>query len=111
VTSIYRKYLDIYAKNGSYKLSKEDRLALTQIFNRGFTSAYLNEQNPSDFMSGEISKHKGVEIGKVLNANAGRNLIKISSSKELRLGDGIEVRGKNIRAGNVITYLKEDGKG
>ena len=61
-------------------------------------------------MSGEISKHKGVEIGKVLNANAGRNLIKISSSKELRLGDGIEVRGKNIREGNVITYLKEEGK-
>ena len=111
VTSIYRKYLDIYAKNGSYELSEEDRLALTQIFNRGFTSAYLNEQNPQDFMSGEISKHKGIEIGKVLNANVGRNLIKISSSKELRLGDGIEIRGKNIRAGNVVTYLKEDGKG
>ena len=111
VTSIYRKYLDIYAKNGSYEVSKEDRLALSQIFNRGFTSAYLNEHNPKDFMSGEISKHKGIEIGKVINANAGRNLITISSNKELRLGDGIEIRGKDIRAGNVVTYLKEDGKG
>lgn len=111
VTSIYRKYLDIYAERGSYEVSAEDRLALKQIFNRGFTSAYLSEAKPKNFMSGELSKHKGVKIGKVINPNAGRNLIKIRSEEDLKLGDGVEIRNEKSKTGNIVTYLKDDGDG
>ena len=42
VTSIYRKYIDMYLEEGYIEVSDEDRDALLQIFNRGeFTDAYL----------------------------------------------------------------------
>ena len=65
VTSIYRKYLDMYAASGRYEVTPEDRLALTQIFNRGFTDAYLRGAQDEGFMSGELSKNKGVFMGRV----------------------------------------------
>lgn len=68
VTSIYRKYLDMYASSGEYRVSPEDRFALTQIFNRGFTDAYLSGTQDEGFMSGELSKNKGVFVGRVSNA-------------------------------------------
>lgn len=65
VTSIYRKYLDEYGESGKYEVSDEDRLALTQIFNRGFTTAYLNGAD-ENFMSGDKPKNKGVLMGNVI---------------------------------------------
>ena len=77
VTSIYRKYIDAYLEKGSYEVRSEDRLALAQIFNRGFTTHHLEGSEDSGFMSGDLPKNKGVEIGKVVNPAAGRNLVDI----------------------------------
>ena len=73
VTGIYRKYLNIYAKEGAYKVSDSDRDALIQIFSRGdFTNAYLFE-NPGDkLLSGDLPKHQGLFIGKVTKGNVGK---------------------------------------
>ena len=68
VVSIYRKYLDEYKEKGNYKVSDEDRFALAQIFNRGFTTAYINGRSAdSEFMSGESPKHRGLPVGEVLS--------------------------------------------
>ncbi|MBO4234813.1 MAG: U32 family peptidase [Firmicutes bacterium] len=64
VTSIYRKYLDEYRDNGTYSVSDEDRFSLAQIFNRGFTTAYIDGADIG-FMSGDKPKHRGVYAGKV----------------------------------------------
>ena len=72
VTSIYRKYLDDYRDKGEYSVSGDDRKALTQIFNRGFTTAYLNGRDES-FMSGDKPKNKGVCIGRVTAVEKIRN--------------------------------------
>ena len=64
VTSIYRKYLDIYRETGQVKVSEKDRLSLFQIFNRGFTTSnFLSREDR--LMSGESPKNKGLYIGKV----------------------------------------------
>lgn len=51
VTSIYRKYIDIYLEEGYIEVSDEDRDALLQIFNRGeFTNAYLKGESGDSLM-------------------------------------------------------------
>nr|WP_315024931.1 U32 family peptidase [uncultured Aminipila sp.] len=105
VTRIYRKYLDEYKMNGSYKVDDEDRHKLAQVFNRGsFTTGYLMGNPKEQLMSTELPKHQGIYIGRVIAA-AQRDLIDIELTGELAIGDGVEIRNKNM-PGNMVTYLK-----
>lgn len=107
VTSIYRKYLDMYYEKGRYTVSKEDREALEQIFNRGgFTVGYYEENPEENLMAGNIPKHRGIKIGKVIKKIQGTSLIDVKLYHKLSIGDGVEVQGRNI-TGNVVTYYKE----
>lgn len=115
VTSLYRKYIDIIfdeyvsktTKKRIAKIEKEDKEELLQIFNRGgFSKGFLYGQN-KEYMSKEIPKNQGVEIGTVIR-ELKNNLIEIKLNPKVRLqlGDGIEIRGKGFGS-NIITYLKE----
>lgn len=43
VTRIYRKYIDLAIKNLSFKIEKQDKKDLLQVFNRGnFSDGHLN---------------------------------------------------------------------
>lgn len=67
VTGIYRKYLDLYAKHGRYQVEPSDLRDLAQIFSRGgFTEGYLSGNPGKNLMSGDLSKHQGIYIGKVV---------------------------------------------
>ena len=58
VVSIYRKYIDMYMREGFYKVADDDRRMLKQIFNRGgFTEGYFHENPGEKLMSGGLSKH------------------------------------------------------
>lgn len=106
VTSIYRKYLDLYADSGAIAVEKEDLQALQQIFSRGgFTSGYLLG-NPGDkLLSGKSPKNTGRYLGKVQSVKKGSTLVDVKAVREISLGDGVEVHGKAV-TGNVISYLK-----
>ncbi len=107
VTSIYRKYLDKYYEEGRYTVSEEDREALEQIFNRGgFTEGYYYENPEEKLMAGNIPKHQGIKIGKVIKKIQGTSLIDVKLYHKLSIGDGVEIQGKNV-TGNVVTYYKE----
>lgn len=122
VVSIYRKYLDLYARDGWYEVSQEDREALQQIFNRGsFTDGYLWKNPRRNILSGDIPKHQGIELGKVLNVRVAgegktiRQFLTVKLSRDLNLGDGVEVhhRGRNGEpqlSGNIVTYIGEPKK-
>ncbi|MBQ6622136.1 MAG: U32 family peptidase [Mogibacterium sp.] len=111
VTRIYRKYLDLYASNGAYSVSGEDRRALLQIFNRGqFTDAYLHGDRGDALMSGEIPKNQGILAGRVEKVKQGSPLIDIRPSEELMIGDGVEIRSRKDHrtlASRILTYRKE----
>lgn len=119
VTSIYRKYIDLYLENGEYSVSEEDREALMQIFNRGeFTRGYLFDESGEELMSDFIPKNQGVKLGKVTACKKGSSLIDVAmddgDERELSMGDGVELhrRGSDgVIAGNVISYLKALGNG
>ena len=120
VVSIYRKYVDLYYENGEYVVSEEDIEKLEQIFNRGgFTEGFFGNDRGKEYLSGNIPKHRGLLIGQVKNPNAGRDLVDIELKEEFAtqnspsafvMGDGVEIQGKNGRAGNVVTYYKPIGK-
>ena len=109
VTSIYRKYIDLYRKHGKYTVTEEDKRALNQIFNRGgFTDGYLHGDPGEQLMSLKMPKHQGVYIGEVLESCDKSWLvdIKLAQGACLKIGDGIEIRSATL-AGNVITYCEE----
>lgn len=107
VTRIYRKYLDLYKENGSYKVTESDRKKLVQIFNRGnFTEGYLKNGDVSDLIYDKASKHLGVYIGKVVEQKKKSTLIEVDLKAPLNIGDGIEIHSRNL-VGNVITYIKK----
>lgn len=118
VTSIYRKYMDMYAQTGRADVSDEDMNKLLQIFNRGgFTQKYLRGNPKENILSGESPKNRGVFIGTVTagqenemrkggSSALSRKLIDVKLEGKLSIGDGVEIRGSNV-AGNVVTYIKE----
>ncbi len=60
VTSIYRKYMDLYLKYGkdSYQVSPLDQKMLFDLGNRsGFTEGYLNQWNGADMLTINMPSH------------------------------------------------------
>ena len=111
VTSIYRKYIDLYLAGGTYTVSEEDREALSQIFSRGgFTRGYVNGFSKASLMSGDLAKHQGIEIGKVVK-RVTDTLVDVSADRALHIGDGVEIHSKDGLAGNIVSYLKENADG
>ena len=116
VTSVYRKYLDMYRDTGHVQVSDDDMTKLLQIFNRGgFSRGYLEGNPGGKLLSGESPKNQGIYIGRVANFRKGSTLIDVrldakgaragASKAALSMGDGVEIRGSKL-TGNVISYLK-----
>ncbi len=109
VVRIYRKYIDQLMETGSYRVSEEDREAITQIFNRGgFTSAYFDGDPGKAFMSGELSKNHGIQIGEVVSIGK-RGLVEIKLTGKLKQGDIVEARGGSRMTSTKVTYMEEVG--
>ncbi len=113
VTSIYRKYLDMYMNKGEICVDEKDRKELIQIFNRGeFTDAYLRSDNGKSLMSGDIAKNQGIKIGKIIGIKQGSTLVDVQLTEEISIGDGIEIYGKNskVMASTIVSYVKNIGR-
>lgn len=105
VTSIYRKYIDLYLQNGSYTVDPEDMEALRQIFNRGdFTEGYLHGYPGKKLMCSGLPKHQGIRVGTV-NSRVNPILLDVRLNRELQLGDGIEIHNDAL-TGGIVTYKK-----
>ncbi len=100
VTSIYRKYTDLYikyGKEGYYSYIADNRSefeadieAMAELYNReGFTSGYL--KNDLDNMLSSIRpKHGGILVGKVLSV--GNGSLKYKLLKDVSAQDVVEFR-------------------
>lgn len=108
VVRIYRKYIDLYYKNGTYIVAKEDREELAQIYNRGgFTTGYMKNNPGQKLLSGNLSKHQGIYAGTVVR-NCDHDLIEVELEPNITIqnGDAVEIRSKEL-LGNIVTYIKE----
>ena len=70
---------------------------LAQVYHRRFTKGYFAGARNAGILSGESPKHQGLYLGKVKAVKSsekikGKQLLEVELCRDVRLGDGIEVR-------------------
>ena len=100
VATVVKVYRDALDKNFS---TDEDRRKLAQIFNRDFTTAYL-ERNPGrNLISDGKPNNRGVAIGRVVAVE--RDKITLKLNGELHAGDQVEIW---VKVGGRVTFTVEE---
>ena len=118
VTSIYRKYVDLYLKNPQkpYLVEDKDKEMLMDLFNRGgFHTGYYKQKNGRNMITTQKPNHIGVKVGDVLSQK-GRE-VQMRALTDIAAGDLIEFKneaqryttGKSCKQGEVITILAPKG--
>lgn len=127
VTSMYRKYVDLYLANGkkNYRVLEEDMDLLRDIFNRGdFHGGYWKQHNGPEMITNGKPSHTGVSVveiknikgrityGKVLKALHRGDILDISEKgdnytlgKDYSVGDVIELslrKGVSLQGGTLL---------
>jgi len=99
VATVVKVYRDALDKNFS---TAEDKRKLAQIFNRDFTTAYL-ERNPGrNLISDMRPNNRGVLIGRVVEVE--RDKITLKLNEALHMGDQVEIW---IKVGGRLTFTVE----
>lgn len=110
VVDIYRRAIDAYLA-GDYHISDQDRQNIKQIFNRDFTTAYLERPQGKNMMSDKRPNNRGLLIGRVAEVNHETGTAVLKLERELHLGDGLEfwvtVGG---RLGKNVDSLRVNGQ-
>ena len=126
VTSIYRKYIDLYYSSNEYKVEDEDRQKLAQIFNRGgFSTGFIKGKLGKEMMYIKKPNHLGIYIGEVLSFNSNKGYVKFKTIKPIDMGDCIAIGDssckiselmidnkniKEVKIGDIITVGRIKGK-
>lgn len=100
VATVVKVYRDALDKKFS---TPEDRRKLAQIFNRDFTTAYLEKNPGKNLISDMKPNNRGVLIGRVVEVGRDKLVLKLSST--LHAGDQIEIW---VKVGGRVTFTVED---
>lgn len=93
VVNVYRHALD------SCNATSEEHRQLAQIFNRDFTTAYLERNPGKNLISDKRPNNRGVLVGRV--TNIGGNTITLKLVDEIHVGDQIEIW---VKVGGRVTF-------
>ncbi|KXS40422.1 MAG: putative protease, partial [Methanohalophilus sp. T328-1] len=89
VVSIYRKLIDRYfADPTKFHVAESEIRYLEQLFNRGFTSAYL-EGSTRDMMGAVSPGNRGIPIGTIVEMGRYMDRAVVFLEEDLAVGDGI----------------------
>lgn len=109
VTSMYRKYVDMYLEKGKsgYKVSQKDITELMDCYNRGaFTTGYYNNTKGTDMMSVVRPNHMGTKALEVISNVSGR--ITFKALLDINAGDVFEIDSDNSFSSGV--NIKKGGE-
>ena len=101
VATVVKVYRDALDKNFSVPNDEQRRLA--QIFNRDFTTAYLEKNPGKNLISDKRPNNRGVLVGRV--AGVDKNKITLKISENIRAGDQIEIW---VKVGGRVTFAVEN---
>lgn len=109
VTSMYRKYLDMYFEKGrkGFKVEEKDINDLLDIYNRGmFTTGYYNASKGKEMLSLNRPNHMGTKGLKVISNQSGR--VKFKALEEINPGDVFEIEeGASFTSGKALKANEE----
>ena len=100
VATVVKVYRDALDKKTS---TPEDRRKLAQIFNRDFTTAYLEKNPGKNLISDMKPNNRGVLIGRVVEVGRDRLVLKLNG--EVHAGDQVEIW---VKVGGRVTFTVED---
>ena len=114
VTSMYRKYVDLYLRNGRdhFSVSDQDREMLMDLYNRGNShTGYYLRQNGRDMLALDRPNHAGVAAVRV-TAQSGREISGVAMT-QLHAQDVLEIAGgknnytfgKDVKKGETVHFL------
>lgn len=110
VTSMYRKYTDLYLKHGKkgYRVAPEDKELLMDIYNRGGSgTGYYHMQNGREMLSLNRPNHAGVPAVRVEqvqgNRIIGKALTKLHAKDVIELGKESYTLGLGTPSGGKVT--------
>ena len=89
--SIFREAIDAYFNNQKLNDYKDRIMEMKQMFNRGFTSGFLLQDK--DFMASDYPGNRGINLGKVIQYDYQKKLVKIKLETKLKQGDRIDFQG------------------
>lgn len=121
VTSVYRKYTDLYLKKGrkEFQIDPRDREMLLDLYNRGgFQSGYYKQHNGKHMLSLDKPNHAGVPAVRVTGIRGrkieGTTLTDLKKGDILELGPGKKSNytlGTDLKKGDTVSILlPRDGK-
>ena len=100
VVRTYREAIDTYYAGKGYAVTQEERDDLAQIFNRDFTTAYLEGRPGKAMMSDRRSNNRGLLIGRVTAYDWDARIVTVKLSGRLGLGDQV---GFWVKVGGRVT--------
>ena len=104
VVKVYRDALNrIFDDAENFSATNDERRRLAQIFNRDFTTAYLEKNPGKDLISDKRPNNRGVLIGRV--AKVDKNKISLKLTEKINRGDQVEIW---IKVGGRVTFTVEN---
>lgn len=118
VTSIYRKYADLYIEKGrkGYSVLQKDKEILMDLYNRGgFHTGYYQTRNGKEMLSLNRPNHAGIKAVKVVGQQGKE--IHVQAMTELHKGDVLELPdkenytlGKSVKEGQKFSVGLRKGQ-
>jgi putative protease len=112
VVDSYRRAIDAcLADRSGFAVPEQDQKDMAQIFNRGFTSAYLFGKQGREMMSDRRPNNRGVRIGRVIGYDPRKKTAQIKLDEPLAVGDIVEFWVKvGGRSSATVTSITVDGR-
>lgn len=108
VVHTYRQAIDCLSSGNPYKVDEDAHDALRQIFNRDFTTAYLEAHQGKRMMSDRRPNNRGLSVGRVVRYDRDHHRVLVKLSGRLELGDQVDFWVKvGGRVAATVTQLTD----
>lgn len=104
----YRQAIDAYYKHEVFDVNETLIDEMKKVFNRGFTSGYLENKEGLSIMSTVRPNHQGIRIGKITGFHHDKMVVKLEG--ELNQHDGIRILNDKEDQGFIVNYIYKNNK-